>query len=316
MASANRRPGNSRRAQYGTFFGYFAGVLGVIIGAALLILSYLNPVAFATLRGLATGATAPVGEVSATTRKGALTVYDVAKGYVLAGARGAKMQAELRQDQVTIAELRASAEENRRLKALLGIALAQPRPVAVARLVSATASSTRRFAAISAGHDRAVAVGMPVRSQLGLVGRVLEVGPATARVLLITDVESLVPVRRATDGVPAFAQGRGDGQLQIRLINLGINPLRKGDVFVTSGSGGLYPPGIAVAAATELTHDGAVARVLSDPAATDFVLVYPPWAEAAAQVVALPPPSAIPPQPPRAKAGSKAIKPNAGAKAR
>ena len=81
----------------------------------------------------------------------------------------------------------------------------------------------------------------------------LEVGSSTSRVLLVTDTESVVPVRRGKDGVPAFAQGRGDGSLQIRLINLGINPLKKGDVMVTSGSGGLYRPGTAVAMIVQLT---------------------------------------------------------------
>jgi rod shape-determining protein MreC len=122
---------------------------------------------------------------------------------------------------------------------------------------------------------------MPVRSMEGLVGRVLEVGRSTSRVMLITDTESLVPVRRAKDSVPAFAQGRGDGTLQIRLINLGINPLQKGDVMVTSGSGGLYRPGTAVAAVVELTRDGGIARVLSDPAATEYVVVEQIWAPAA-----------------------------------
>jgi rod shape-determining protein MreC len=131
---------------------------------------------------------------------------------------------------------------------------------------------------------------MPVRSPLGLVGRVLETGDRTARVLLITDTESLVPVRRARDGVPAFAAGRGDGTLQLRLINLGTNPLKVGDAFVTSGSGGLYWPNTAVAVVTRLTRDGAFARALSDPGTTEFVEVQPLWEEGtAAQQLTAPP---------------------------
>jgi rod shape-determining protein MreC len=293
MASVSRRPGNSRRAQYGTFLGYTAGVLGALAGAALLIVSFVNPSAFASLRGLATGATVPVGDTTATARKGARSIYEVIEGYVLAGARGAKMQRDLRQMSVDLAQLHGVAEENRRLKALLGLADENPRPAAVAKLVSATAASTRRFAAINAGQTRGVAVGMPVRSPLGLVGRVLEVGPVTSRVLLISDTESVVPVRRASDGVPGFAQGRGDGRLQIRLLNLGINPLRRGDVFVTSGSGGLYRPGIAVATAIEVTRDGAIGALLSDPAATDYVVVDQPWSVAAAALAAAPLPPVV-----------------------
>ena len=100
--------------------------------------------------------------------------------------------------------------------------------------------------------------------------------------LLITDTESVVPVRRASDGVPAFATGRGDGTLQLRLINLGTNPLKVGDAFVTSGSGGLYWPDTAIAVVTRLTRDGAIARALSDPGTTEFVQVQPLWEEGTA----------------------------------
>ena len=80
----------------------------------------------------------------------------------------------------------------------------------------------------------------------------LEAGRATSRVLLITDGESVVPVRRASDGIAAFAQGNADGTLQIRLISLGINPLKRGDALVTSGSGGLYRPGTPIAVSRRL----------------------------------------------------------------
>ena len=97
------------------------------------------------------------------------------------------------------------------------------------------------------------------------MGRVLEASRSSSRVLLITDSESVLPVRRAGDNTVAFAEGRGDGLINIRLINLGINPLKRGDVFVTSGAGGLYRPGIAVAIVTRLTDDGAAVEPLWQP---------------------------------------------------
>ena len=87
----------------------------------------------------------------------------------------------------------------------------------------------------------------------------------------------MVPVRRATDDVVAFAEGRADGSLRIRLINLGINPLEEGDIFVTSGAGGMFRPGVAVGMITEITPDGGIAHLLSNPAATDVVIVEPIW---------------------------------------
>jgi rod shape-determining protein MreC len=274
---ANRRSGNSRRAQYGTFLGYIAGIVGALVGGAFLIVSILDPGGFAWLRGAAADVSAPGGKAVAEARATGKGFFDVVRGYVLAGSHTAKLERELAEARTRLIEAEATAEENVRLKAILGLSQHDAAPVAVTEMVAATGTSTRRFATIAAGADRGVTVGMPVRSPLGLVGRVLEVGGSTARVLLVTDTESVVPVRRATDGIPAFAQGRGDGRLQLRLINLGINPLKKGDVVVTSGSGGLYRPGIALAAVAEVTRDGAIAHVLADPAATEFVAVERIW---------------------------------------
>jgi rod shape-determining protein MreC len=273
----NRRSGFSRRAQYGTFLGFVAGVVGALAGAGLLLLSHADPSALSGLRAVAADATVGPARASAETRAASTTLFDVLAGYFTAGAENARLRREVALARVRLVEQAALADENLRLKAALGLAGANPHPVAEAWLVASSASSTRRFAIISAGRSQGVAIGMPVRTPLGLVGRVLELGGHTARVLLVTDPESVVPVRRARDGVPAFATGRPDGLLQIRLISLGINPLRPGDAFVTSGSGGLYWPGTPIAVVTSLTRDGAVARLLADPAASEIVSVQPAW---------------------------------------
>jgi rod shape-determining protein MreC len=283
---SSRRSGHSRRAQYGLFTGYVLAAVGAALGAVLLAVSLWRPTSFNGLRGAASDAVAPVGEASAATRTGGQSLFDSISGYLAAGSQNAALKQEVELARIRLKEAEAVKSENARLKALLGFADSEVAPVAVARLIGSTAASTRRFAYLGAGRDQGVGVGMPVRSPRGIVGRVLEVGEDSSRVLLLADSESVIPVRRSKDEVVAFAEGRGDGRLRIRLINLGINPLKKGDVFVTSGAGGYYRPGIAVAIVQEVTNDGAVAAVISDPAATDFVAVEPIWqarAVAAAQ---------------------------------
>lgn len=275
--SANRRSGYSRRAQYSTFFGYIAGVAGTLVGAVLLIVSIVNPGFFGFARGLAADAAEPAGAAAARGRAAGRGTLETIEGFLKAASSHARLEDELREAKVRLAEADAIAAENVRLKKLLGLASGPPQAITATRITSSSASSSRRYAVIGAGRSQGVAAGMPVRSNMGLIGRVLEAGNSSSRVLLVTDTESLVPVRRAKDGLPAFANGRGDGTVQIRLINLGINPIRKGDVFVTSGSGGLYRPGTAMAVAEKLLPDGAIARVLSDPAATEYVIVEPVW---------------------------------------
>ena len=99
--------------------------------------------------------------------------------------------------------------------------------------------------------------------------------------LLVTDPDNVVPVKRARDGLTAFVQGASNGRIDIRLINQGINPVKAGDVFVTSGSGGLYPPGIPVAVATDPHRDGAIGHLAADPADNEFVIVEPAYSAAA-----------------------------------
>jgi rod shape-determining protein MreC len=269
----------------GVFAGYVFAIAGAAIGAALLIISLWQPQALAGLRSMASDAAAPVGEAGASARTGGKSFFDAIAGYYRAGSKNAALEQEMEIARVKLAEADALKRENQRLKAAIGLHEDEDKPVAVARLIGSTSSSARRFAFLSAGRADGVEPEMPVVSPMGLLGRVLEVGAESSRVLLLTDPESMVPVRRAKDDVVAFAEGRADGTLRLRLINLGINPIRKGDVFVTSGAGGLFRPNIAVAVAETVTKDGAIARVLSNPAATDYVAVEPVWKPAAVRML-------------------------------
>ncbi len=271
--SSQRRSSYSKRAQYNLFTGYIVAGVGALLGAVLLGISFFQPQLFGGPRGAAQDAASPATETVAAARTGSKSLWDSISGYYRAGSKNAELKREMELARIRLEEAEALRQENVRLKGLLGLQEEERKPVAVARLVGSTASSTRRFAYLGAGSEDGVTVGMPVRSPRGVVGRILETGSLSSRVLLLTDSESVLPVRRAGDETVAFAEGRGDSLLRIKLINLGINPLKVGDMFVTSGAGGYYPPGIAVAIVTELTDDGALARIVSDPAATDYVAV-------------------------------------------
>ena len=115
-----------------------------------------------------------------------------------------------------------------------------------------------------------------------------------SQVLLITDIDNIVPVRRARDGLPALAYGRGNGDLDIRTLNIANNPFKPGDILVTSGTGGLYPPNIPVAIVIRRQDDGALARPLADPAKVDAVSVLRPYTPENAEAQLAPSPDAVP----------------------
>lgn len=276
MASPkSRRSGFSKKQQYSVFTGYLLATLGALLGLALLAVSLAYPTLMQPLRGGATTVVSPVGEVTAAVRTERQGLWDTLTGFWRAGSQNARLREEIEESRVRLAEAEAIAAENKRLKALLGLYSSESKPIATTRLVASSPSSVRRFAYIGVGTNDGVEIGMPVHSERGVIGRVLETSLGSSRVLLLTDTESVLPVRRAADQTVAFAEGRGDGLLRIRLINLGLNPLEVGDVFVTSGAGGYYRPGVAVAVLSELTPDGGIAQLIAEPSGTNYVSVEP-----------------------------------------
>jgi rod shape-determining protein MreC len=178
-------------------------------------------------------------------------------------------------------EARAIVQENQQLRAALQLREHNRDTVATGRIVGSSFSSTRRFAILSAGSQDGIREGMPVRSPSGLVGRIIDVGALASRVLLISDRTSIVPARLLRGGIPVIAQGRGDGTVEVRPLEVGRNPFRPGDLIITSGTGGLYPPLVPLARIVKLKDDGAIALPLADPATTSFAIVEPAYEPAA-----------------------------------
>jgi rod shape-determining protein MreC len=280
---ATARPGWSRRAQYGLFFSLLAVLAGIIVGLILLAMSLLAPQRFEAVRGAALDVTAPITgalyEVSSTVQG----LFTGAGNYWDAAHQNAKLKAERQVMQQRMVEARAILLENRELKAALQLRERTHDAVATGRIVGSSFNSPRRFAILSAGRSDGVRVGMPVRSPEGLVGRVIDAGQIASRVLLISDRNSTVPARLLRGGIPVISQGRGDGTVDVRPLEVGRNPFRRGDIIITSGTGGLYPPLVPIARVIRLDDDGAVALPLADPARTSFAIVEPPYEPAAAE---------------------------------
>lgn len=269
----NRRPGFSRKAQYGLFMGYVVAVAGGLLAAALLALSVFDPSTFAVFRLALAEVTTPVSTLVARTGSAIGSIPQGVSDYFGVHQRNAALRREIEDNSALIMRARAVANENRRLKQLLRVRDRIADPVTSARLVSSSATSTRRFAVLNAGFRQGVASGQPVRGPDGLVGRVIETGPDTARVLLLSDPESVVPVRRTRDGVPAIVAGRGDGWLEVRAANLTDATFQIGDVLITSGTGGIYSPNIPVARVVSKTRDVVLARPFAVPDSLDYAIV-------------------------------------------
>lgn len=270
-----RRPGFSRRAQYGIFASYVIAVIGALLALLLALTARFDPQGHNALQGFLSDITSPVSSAGRATINAVKNVNEETAAYFNAASKNQAMAAELKTARLKLIQGQADALENRRLKRLMHIAEISDDVSIPARLIASTGSSSRRFATFGAGSSRNVVNGQAVRAPEGLVGRIVQVNRYTARVLLIVDGGNVVPVKRVTDNVPALAIGIGDGRIDLKPLAAGTNPFRVGDIFVTSGSGGIYQPGIPVAVGVRHNREGTIARPLADPAKLDFALAIP-----------------------------------------
>lgn len=269
----SRRPGINRRAQYSLFASYVVAVTGAAVGLLLVVIAIFDPTGFSALRIAAAEATRPVSATLKSMVSGVSSVDEVLAAYWRAGSQNVALRRQVEADRNRIIEAKAVAQENIRLKKLLKLVDADSSQVLTARLIASSSSSARRFARLNAGSWQGVRQGMPVRAPEGLVGRIHITTPNSSDVLLLTDTSNIVPVRRASDNIPAISTGLGDGSVEIRALTAGRNPFKPGDLLVTSGIGGVYQPNIPVAVVVRAQGEIAYGVPLANPARVDAVVV-------------------------------------------
>lgn len=135
--------------------------------------------------------------------------------------------------------------ENRQLKTVLGAASTTEMTPVTARAISAPGGSFSHSLLLNIADIGNVARGDAVVNADGLVGYVIEVGRKYARVLLITDVNSKIPVLLSSSSWPALALGKNSRTLQLDFLPLEAKPVT-GELVLTSGHGGILPAGVPI----------------------------------------------------------------------
>ncbi|MGQ9599528.1 MAG: rod shape-determining protein MreC [Anaerolineae bacterium] len=113
------------------------------------------------------------------------------------------------------------------------------------RVIARDPSNLRRSITLDVGTEAGIARNMPVITERGLVGRILEVGEGWSKVLLITDVSSSVNALTQSSRASGLVQGRADGSLIMQAIPQG-DTVSVGDTVFTSGLGGNFPRQILI----------------------------------------------------------------------
>ena len=185
-----------------------------------------------------------VQSVSAPVQNLAGSVADLS-GLQALRARNARLRAEnkrLREWYQTAIYLQA---ENESLRALSNLELEADKRYITARTLADPGSAYVKSLLIAAGRNNGVKPDQAVIAGQGLVGRVIEAGDSTARVLLLNDLNSRVPVLIADQNRRAILAGSNNDKAQLKHVPDDVK-VEPGDRIVTSGHGGVFPAGLPV----------------------------------------------------------------------
>jgi rod shape-determining protein MreC len=154
-----------------------------------------------------------------------------------------------------IHRLNAVADENVRLRRLLGGTRGYALDVRMAGIIDIDLDPFRQRLVLDAGRDAGVQVGQALIDSGGVMGQVVEVQPHRSIALLVTDPDHAVPVQVARSGLRTIAYGTGRSDV-LTLPNIPQSAdVKVGDVLITSGIGGRFPAGFPVATITRLKPD-------------------------------------------------------------
>jgi rod shape-determining protein MreC len=137
--------------------------------------------------------------------------------------------------------------DNAHLRELLGAAERVADRATVAQLINVSPEPFTRKIVIAKGSDAGLFVGQAVIDAYGVMGQVSEVDKATSRVTLITDPSHSVPVQVVRNGLRTILLGTGGHDYVEAPYLTASADIQEGDVFVTSGLGGVFPAGYPVA---------------------------------------------------------------------
>lgn len=225
----------------------------------------------------------PVQVAAALPQRMVSTFYQNIAGNQSLLAANAQLRAENLLLQAKVQQLLQFSVEHKKLQQLISsVTQVQEQHQLVGRVLAVDPVFPRQQIIIDKGARQQVYVGQPVLDGHGILGQVIAVTPLTARVILLDDPQSAIPVESSRTHLRAIAIGRrGQTDLYLKLLN-GDNDIKPGDQWVASGLGLRYPAGFPVGVVTKIVPQpiNQALQVTLQPAAAlnrvrEVLLVWP-----------------------------------------
>ena len=202
----------------------------------------------------------------------AVNLIRSAKSYARIYQQNQELRRELQQMKAWKEAALQQEQENARLQDLNNVRL-DPKFVKITGVVLADSGSPfRQTVLLNIGKRDGIVDGWAAMDGIGLVGRIAGVGERTSRVVLLSDTASRVAVTIESNGQTALLIGDNTSNPLIDFLE-DPETVRPGDRVMTSGDGGVFPPGILVGQVTQTQSGRLRVRLAADMRRLEFLLV-------------------------------------------
>ena len=250
-------------------FAYLTLVLSTI---ALMFLGKIDAVVVEKARVVVTDSMAPI--LDAVSRPVEAVNKVIQEAHDLYALR--VQNVELKTDRERLLQWQAIARrleaENETLRGLLNFVPDHDPGFVTARVIADTAGSFANSLILNAGDRVGIRKGQAAVSGEGLVGRVADVGRRSSRLLLITDINSRIPIMVQPGGARAIMAGNNTGTPKLVHLSPGFS-VAAGDRVVTSGHGGAFPQGLPVGVIASNDENGIAVQPYTDQERLQYVRI-------------------------------------------
>ena len=235
------QPSNNKPYKFGKRFNFIL----ILLCLLLVFLGKLDLIAIRNVKAFLSDFLAPVTYVFSKPVKEIVEVLEDVKSATFLRDENIRLKSEIRRLKVWKSKTEIKELELLELRELLKVIPKKNNKIITGRVITAAGGIFANTVLINVGKKDGIIIGQPAISSFGLVGYVVNVGMNSSRILLIIDINSMIPIYLTDSNWPAVVQGQNGKLLKIRFLSSEASPV-EGEVLETSGHGGQLPSGINV----------------------------------------------------------------------
>ncbi len=272
FARKDSRRRDVRAATMAVRIGRYSPIGLTGLAALILLSSMISPGLWGAPRVAVVDAFLPlISFVNAPFRFVAETIQNIS-GLTQIRAENARLKSENKELHEWYQTAMLLRSENQSLKDLLNVIPEPDQSYITTRIIADSGSGFVKTVLLEAGIANFIQEGQAVLGSQGMIGRIIEVGERASRVLLLSDINSHIPV--VIEGANQRAVLAGTNEDLLVLIHLPSDVLvEKGSRIITSGTGGMFPTGLPIGEVTEIRNGTPMVTMYSDPYAAGYVQI-------------------------------------------